>query len=150
MASCSICGRPLTNPTSIRAGVGPICGKRNYTQRVASRWCGSNGWESIEEWEAVNYPCYTCSHFSVPPEGGETDMPGGFKCVKMQEKVFLFEPEAIGGHCSVLDRLVDGNTIQLDVACGGIEFNRRASKKETMPGKGRLRSGGKIETIPFS
>lgn len=135
MTNCAICGRTLTNPASISRGVGPICGERNYLSRVYARHgLRGRGWSSIAEWETVNYPCYSCKHFIVPHSGAESSTADGLKVtIYGQERTFT-DKTAMGGWCKVAKAIVDGNQINTEVDCNGLEYQRRDNKP-------RLREG---------
>ena len=132
MTKCSICGRPLTNPTSVAKGVGPICGARNYSGRIRARH-GSylGGWTEIEAWEHVNNPCYSCKLF-IFPNTEETQEGGRVVTHKHLQK--LFHLSAIGGFCKKLQILVDGNTIGDKRECGRTGYLKRKTSSEQPSG----------------
>lgn len=121
MSNCSICGRALSNPASIAAGVGPICGGRGYRNRIAGRFGNPRwGWSEIAEWEVVNHPCYSCKHFRFPNKGKELTLEDGNRRVSFpakdpytgkrplnratgREEIKTFPPKAIGGLCRYLN-----------------------------------------------
>ena len=126
-ANCSICGRPLTNPSSVARGVGPICGGRQYLSRIYGKWGISGaGWSSIGEWETVNYPCYTCKNFQVPSK--EVRTKDGWEITANGQQSTIKGQYAIGGYCKALQAIVDGNQINTAVACKGLDYHRRSDK----------------------
>lgn len=148
MASCMICGRELSNPVSIRRGVGPVCAGRNYRSRIFQRHGSiSGGWNKIEEWETVNKPCYSCKFFSVPPKGGEIELEVSW-LVRFHGLEKEFPPSAIGGYCSVLMSLVDGNQTHEDTDCQGNYYLRRSDEPPLE--KGNLNVGNRQLEINFA
>lgn len=148
MSTCAICGRTLTNPASIAAGVGPICGSRNYLGRIQSRYgVGKGGWTSLSEWEAYNHPCISCEKFKVPPADCEEQVEAGYK-VRVNQLERIFPLNAIGGYCKQLKCLVDGGKIGKEVECKGLGFSRRKSK--ILPKQGTLiLPSGEKQLVPF-
>lgn len=131
--TCQICGRALSSPESISAGVGPICGGRNYKGRISSRHQGGYGWTNIQEWEAHNEPCYTCIHFQLP--GKEQEIEDGDEfLVFMQGMAESFPADSIGGHCKKLKNLCDGNAIRRKAACHGEHYEKREDKRGAIDG----------------
>lgn len=140
--SCQICGRGLSDPKSVAAGVGPICGNRGYTGRVQNRHGSSlGGWSNLGEWEVVNHPCYSCKAFCLPKKDDEKPVDGGF-LVRYQERdqpeqIEFFGDNAIGGYCRKFEELVDGNQIGDNTACNGSLYTPRKTPDQ-MPKTGIL------------
>jgi hypothetical protein len=148
--ACGICGRPLSAPASIAAGVGPICGGRNYKGRIRDRHSSSlGGWKSLEAWEHVNEPCYTCKFFQVPGKDGEITLESGDRFVRMEGLEQVFSAQAIGGFCKKLDDLVDGNLINEERGCMG-DLYRARKPKEEMPQTGILQVGEQQLVVGFN
>jgi len=149
MASCAICGRALTSPASMAKGVGPICGGRFYMGRIMNRFGHSGyGWSTHAEWEKVNEPCYSCAHFTIPGKGEEVKK-GKERIVTMKNRTKAFDLNAIGGYCSALKQLVDGNTISEKTACEGTGYVARKPDEE-QPEVGLLHlGGGQYELFQF-
>lgn len=154
---CQICGRPLSSPASIAAGVGPVCGGRSYTNRVKGRHASfSGGWKDLNAWETVNHPCYSCKWFKVPPKDGEVsyvDRVSGQVCylarMKKSDPWTRFPPLSIGGHCSQMEQMVDGNQINAATACGGEHYVARKDKSEK-PRQGELVTPNGTVTLDLS
>jgi hypothetical protein len=145
-----ICGRELSNPVSIRRGVGPVCAGRNYRNRIFRRYGSiSDGWNKIEEWEAVNKPCYSCKFFSVPPKGGEVETDEGW-LVRFHGMEQTFTRNSIGGYCSnfTVRTLVDGNRTNQYTACHGDCYIRRSDEPPLE--KGTLNVGNRQLEINFA
>lgn len=135
--ACSVCGRPLINPASVAAGVGPICGGRSYTSRISARHSSRmGGWGGRDAWESYNRPCYTCTQFVFPKEGEEREIGDGFlvyMTVDGQRYVETFDDlTAIGGYCKAVSFLIDANVTCANSFCGGDSYQRREDKKKAM------------------
>lgn len=52
-AHCSICGRELTNPESIKRGIGPVCSNQGYIGKTEE----DMRTETIGQWESQNGIC---------------------------------------------------------------------------------------------
>ena len=147
MSTCAICGRPLTNPASIAAGVGPICGSRSYSSRIFARHGGGmNGWGGIDAWAKVNNPCFKCKHFKFPDAKQEKRVSSTSFEVSMSGCSQRFGANSIGGFCSKNKRLVDGNNIGSDTGCMGIDYEARADNNAV---KGVLHSKGQQILFDF-
>lgn len=125
MIPCAICGRPLTNPASIAAGVGPICAGRSYVSRIYQRFGAQSGWGGIQEWAKVNNPCFKCKHFKFPDAKQEKRVSVKEYEVSMDGNTQRLSATSIGGCCTKHNRLVDGNTINSDTSCLGIDHESR-------------------------
>lgn len=147
-ANCFICGRSLTNPSSISRGVGPVCGGRDYRGRLSKRHGGAAGWTSWEAWEVATYPCYTCKNFVIPGSSGEEPLAKGY-LVTVYGQTGEFPENSIGGFCLNLSKLVDGACIRAESACRGLGFSRREDKKHGIL-QGELFTPEGSITVPFN
>jgi hypothetical protein len=152
MSNCAICGRALRNPASIARGVGPICAGRSYLSRIASRFGASYGWSDPESWAKANCPCFKCLSFVFPDKGEEKNLKDGSRVVTMnvdgQEHSAQFPPDAIGGYCSRLKKIVDGLTLGDAQSCEGKLYARRWDNGQV--GEGTfVERDGQLRTFDF-
>lgn len=83
------------------------------------------GWDGIDSWARANNPCFKCNHFRFPDAKQERRVSVTSIEVAMDGKVERFSADSIGGCCTRHDRLVDGNTINDQTSCGGIDHESR-------------------------
>lgn len=128
--NCKICGRRLTNPSSIQRGVGPICGK--FLERIKARH-GSSKNGSIDRFIETANPCFSCAFFEFLT--GEDRAPYNPFNIAMEYdrsgRIETFHYNAIPGRCALHRAPADGNKTGRATLCRGNDYRPMGGGNET-------------------